>query len=258
MATLARSLPPPAQRSWIRDFLKEELAPYPGRTGLVARMTVAATLVMIINMTFRIPYAAYGAIYAITKSREDPFTTIKAVKTTIIGFALSVFYLLIGAMFFLQDPDLRLFWVLVTFFVMFYCLSASTNYIGAARFGYLLIITIPLWDQQIPAEDKVEGTLWAFAAISLAVLITMAIELIYAQWQHSDFLVPPILDRLAAVEGLLGCLTTRHRADEKTAGKITQLALAGNSSLRRTLQRSAYSSQYREQMGGLVTLVEDS
>ena len=158
-------------------------------------------------------------------------------------------------MFFLQDPDLRLFWVIVTFFVMFYCLSASTNYIGAARFGYLLIITIPLWDRQIPAEDKVEGTLWAFGAISLAVLITKAIDLVYAQWKPRDFLIPPILDRLTAVEEVLGCLATCQRTDRKTADKVTQLALAGNSGLRRTLQRSAYSAQYREQMGGLITLV---
>ncbi|MBV8051973.1 MAG: FUSC family protein [Acidobacteriaceae bacterium] len=218
-------------------------------------MTVAATLVMLLNMTWRVPYSAYGAIYAITISREDPYATIKSVKTTIIGFGLSVLYVLIGAMFFLRDPDLRLFWVIVTFFLMFYCLSAAKNYLGAARFGYLLIITIPLWDRQIPAEDKVEGTLWAFAVISLSVLITMAIELAYAQWKHSDFLVPPIVERLAAVEEVLDSLALRRTTDERTASKITQLALAGNSTLRRTLQRSAYSPQYREQMGGLVTLV---
>jgi multidrug resistance protein MdtO len=50
-----------------------------------------------------------------TISREDPLTTIKAVKTTIIGLGLSVLYLLIDAMFFLQDPNLRLFWVIMTF-----------------------------------------------------------------------------------------------------------------------------------------------
>jgi hypothetical protein len=46
---------------------------------------------------------------------------------------------------------------------MFFALSAMTNYSAAVRFGYLLIITIPAWDQQIPTERKVEQTLWAFA-----------------------------------------------------------------------------------------------
>ena len=50
-------------RYW--EFLKEELTPYPGRAALVARMVMAATLVMIITMTFRLPYGAYCAIYAV-------------------------------------------------------------------------------------------------------------------------------------------------------------------------------------------------
>jgi multidrug resistance protein MdtO len=111
MATIAQSMPQPSRPlTWVRDFLKEELAPYPGRAALVARMTIAATLVMIITMTFRISYGAYGALYALTISRENPDTKVRAVKTIIIAFALSALYILLGAMFFLQDPNLRLLW----------------------------------------------------------------------------------------------------------------------------------------------------
>src|ERR1700689_213222 len=140
MATLAQSLPEsPQPLALFWEFLKEELEPYPGRAALVARMVIAATLVMLITMTFRIPYGAYGAIYALTISRESPQATTKAAKIIIIGFLLSVLYILIGAMFFLQDPSLRLIWVVASLFVMFYALSAMANYSAAARFGYLLI-----------------------------------------------------------------------------------------------------------------------
>ena len=182
MSTLARSLPRLERPlAWLRDSIKEELAPYPGRTALVARMTVAATLVMIINMTFRIPFAAYAALYAFNVAGESPETTVKAVKTIVVAYALSVLYILAGAMFFLQDPNLRLFWVIATLFVMFYALSAATNHTAAARFGYLVIITIPVWDSRIPVGVKVEQTLWAFAAISLASVIAVAVPLIYAE-----------------------------------------------------------------------------
>ena len=40
----------PHQLAWFRQFLKEELAPYPGRTALVARMTISAILLMLITM----------------------------------------------------------------------------------------------------------------------------------------------------------------------------------------------------------------
>jgi multidrug resistance protein MdtO len=256
MATFAQNLPQSSSPlPWIRGFLTEELAPYPRRVALVARMTLATTLVMIITMIFRVPYGAYGAIYALTISREDPGTTVKAVKTIILGFALSVLYILAGALFFLQDPNLRLFWVIATLFVMFYCLSAAANYTAASRFGYLVAITIPLWDQQIPVESKVEGALWAFGAISLASLITVAIELTYAQLMPHDILLQPLAERLAAVEALLRFYATGYPPDKKTETQITQFALAGNSILRRTLQRSAYSTQYREQIGALVALV---
>jgi multidrug resistance protein MdtO len=256
MATLAQTLPKPSSPLvWLRQFLAEELAPYPGRAALVARMTIAATIVMLLTMTFRIPFGAYGAIYALTISRESPQATTKAAKIIIIAFVLSVLYILIGAMFFLQDPSLRLTWVVVTLFVMFYALSATTNYSAAARFGYLLSITIPLWDRQIPAESKLEGTLWAFAAISLASLITVAVELIYAELKAGDVILQPIGDRLATTEELLVCYAGGQTVDEKNKGQIAHFAMVGTSAVRRTLQRSPYPPAYREQMGAVIALV---
>jgi multidrug resistance protein MdtO len=256
VATLVQTLPEPSSPLvWLKQFLTEELAPYPGRAALVARMCVAATLVMLLTMTFKIPYGAYGAVYCLTISRENPQATAKAVRTLIVAFTFSVLYVLIGAMFFLQDPNLRLLWVVVTLFVMFYALSATTNYTAAARFGYLLIITIPLWDQQISVENKIEGTLWAFAAISLGSLITVAVELIYATLKSGDFIVQPVADRLSVTEQLLDCYASGLPVGDKIKKQITQFAMVGTSPLRRTLQRSAYQPAYGEQMGAVIALV---
>ncbi|MBV8672806.1 MAG: hypothetical protein JOZ33_05180, partial [Acidobacteriaceae bacterium] len=56
--TLARYKPV----AWFRDFLRDELAPYPGRGAVVTRMVVSASLVMLVTMIFQIPYGAYAAI----------------------------------------------------------------------------------------------------------------------------------------------------------------------------------------------------
>ncbi|MGC1295852.1 MAG: hypothetical protein WA869_12530, partial [Alloacidobacterium sp.] len=67
MATVSQTLPEhPQPTTWLWEFLKEELAPYPGRAALIARMVIASTVVMIVTMTFKIPFGAYGAIYAFT------------------------------------------------------------------------------------------------------------------------------------------------------------------------------------------------
>src|SRR5258708_5317789 len=79
MTTIAQSLPEsPRPPGWFREFLKDELAPYPGRAGTVTRMVIAATLVMVICMTFRVPHAFQGAIYALLISRENPRATLES------------------------------------------------------------------------------------------------------------------------------------------------------------------------------------
>ena len=54
-----------------------------------------------------------------------------------------------------------------TLFLIFYALSTLTNYTAAARFGYLAVISIPLWDSHVSAEVKVENTLWAVGAVTV-------------------------------------------------------------------------------------------
>ena len=256
MATLAPTLPKSfTPLVWLKEFLKEELAPYPGRAASVARMTIAASIVMLLSMTFQIPYGAYAAIYALTISQESAEATAKAAKTLIVAFFFSLLYVLIGAMFFLQDPNLRLIWVVVTFFVVFYALSAMTNYTAAARFGYLVIITIPLWDRQISAESRIEGTLWAFGAISLGTLITAAVEWVFAELKASDLILQPLGDRLAIAEELLNCYADGLSVDEKLEERITRFAMVGTSAIRSTLRRSVYPPAYREQMGAVIALV---
>jgi multidrug resistance protein MdtO len=69
---------------WLWEFLKEEFAPYPRRGILVTRMVVAATIAMIMVMTFSVPYGAC-ALFALTISRESPEATVKAVKINVGG-----------------------------------------------------------------------------------------------------------------------------------------------------------------------------
>ena len=256
MAVLAQSPPqPPRSTAWFRDFLKDELAPYPERAALVARMVIAATTLMLITMTFRMPYGAYAALYALTISRESPQTIGKAVNSIVVAFALGGAYVLMSAWFFFGDPLLRLLWVIGSLFISFYVVSTVTNYGASSRFGYLIVITVPLWDSRIPTELRVEDTLWAVWAITVASLIAWLGGLVFGAIRSGDELVLSIAERLASVEALLTCYSADRPPDDKTEKRVTQLAMLGTSRLRRTLRRSTYSEQYREQMGAVVVLV---
>jgi multidrug resistance protein MdtO len=261
MATLTGALPNSPRQppwpfwKWFREFLTEELRPYPGRAALVARMMIAATLVMIVTMTFRIPDGAYAGIYALTLSRESARATLSDLKAVVIAFVIAAAYQLTGAVFFVNEPLLRFVWLIATFFLMFYCLSALTNYTAGVRFGYLVIVTTPLWDLHVPAEMKVENTLWAVWSITVASILTAVIELIYTELTRGNDLVFSLDHRLARIQEVLLTYGEGRPVDEGASREITRLAVVGMSRLRRTLYRSAYSSQYREQMGAAIALV---
>ena len=88
---------------WFWQFLKNELAPYPGRAWVVGRMVIAATIVMMLVMTFRIPYGFLGAIYTMLLSRENPTVTFRSGVRTVISYAIATIYTVRRR----HDPDRR-------------------------------------------------------------------------------------------------------------------------------------------------------
>jgi len=241
--------------TWLWEFLRQELTPYRGRTSLVIRMVTASTLTMIVGVTFQIPYTAFAAIFALSLSRESIEGTRKAAYALVVGSALAGVYVVVGAILVLGNPMLRLLWVGATLFLAFYGLSALSNYTVAARFAYVTVITIPLWDSHIPTESKVASTLWAVGAISLGSLITLLTEVAFAGFRRTDQWNAAILERLGSVEDLLTCFANSDPVPEATRSAMVRLATVGISRLREVLQRSGYNAQRKQEMGTLVALV---
>jgi multidrug resistance protein MdtO len=256
MATFAQTIQgPPTPLASFWEFLKEEVVPYPGRAALVGRMVTAATIAMLITMTFRLPYGAYCAVYAVAISRESTQMTLKAATTRIVSYSLGAIYVLIGATFFVDDPLLRLLWVIGAMFIAFYAISAMTDSATATAIAYLIVITVPLWDEHISGELRLEGTLWAVFALAIGNVIALVIELLFEAISPGNDLLRSIGDRLSAVESVLACYATDGPTDQATKKSVIRLAMLGTSRLRYTLRDSKYSREYREQMGAVVALV---
>jgi multidrug resistance protein MdtO len=166
---------------WFLEFLKQELAPYPRRYGTVARMVLAATAVMIIAMTFRIPFGFQGALYALLISRESSRATLQSAATVFIVLLAGAAYLLLSAWFVISDSPLHFLWIILSFFLAFYAISILTNYLAAVTFATVIAIGVPLWDRQLPAEINVEDTLWLCWASWIGLAITVGIELGFAR-----------------------------------------------------------------------------
>src|SRR5258708_7327666 len=228
MASIAQALPVANGRlTWLWQWLRDELTPYPGRVLLVARMVSAATLVMIISMVFRLPYGAYSALFALNLSRETLEGTSRAVRMIAIGFVLGGAYALAGSMIVLGDPMLRFLWVMGTFFLVFFGISATNNYPASMRFGYFVVITLPLWDRHIRADAKVEQMLWALGTLTMASVISLLLEIGYAGLKRGDDLMDPIAERLGCVEELLRSYANGRAIDPATQSTVTRLAILG-------------------------------
>jgi multidrug resistance protein MdtO len=216
---------------------------------------IAANLVMVICMTFRVPYAFQGAIYALIVSRENPRATLQSAGAILLFTGIGAAYVLISAWFVIGVPMLHFLWVIGSFFLAFYALSTITNYGAASTFAIMISVGVPLWDRHVSAETNVEDTLRVVLASLIGVVVTAAVELAFARIKPGDDVVLPIAEQLAAVQSLLACYLEGRPVDRATEQKITRLAMLGTSTLRRVLRRSDYSPQYRAQISGVVELV---
>jgi len=255
MATAAQSVSAtPSSLSWLGEFLKDELSPYPGRTALVSRMIIAATLVMMICMVFGIPYAFQGAIYALIVSRESSQATLKSAVSILASTGIGALYLLVSARFVISVPTLHLLWVIASFFLGFYAISTIKNFGASSTFAIMLCVGVPIWDRHLSAETNVEDTLRLCLASAIGVVVTVGVEMLFSRIKPGQDVVTGVAERLGAVENLLLCFAENCPVDQLTQANVVRLAMVGTSMLRRILQRSAYAPNYAEQMGAVIAL----
>src|ERR1700734_1045565 len=181
MATRATQFPhrparPTISWVWFRAFIRWEVASYPGPVNTVTRMAIAATLVMIIVVTFRIPNAALAGLFSLLLARENLSATWRGGQFIVLGFVLASLYTLLGMMLFRGYPITHFIWVIATFFLIFFVIRTTTNYAAALAFAIPIGVALPVWDRSLPSEVQVEGTLWPIVIIAVGAGATVATE----------------------------------------------------------------------------------
>src|ERR1700712_759361 len=136
----------------LMNLLREELAPYPGRFAIVARIVVSSVTVMLLVMTFHVPGAALAGYYTLLLSRESPRATLAGAIELVASFGAGVGYVLLSSLLFFGSPVLHFLWVIVSFFVIFLGVRVLRSYSAAAGFGFLIATCIPLWDRVLSSE----------------------------------------------------------------------------------------------------------
>ncbi len=263
MASQGKVLPAVPQPSaldeagkWFWRFLKTELTPYPGRAWVVARVTIAATIVMLLVMTFRIPGGFLGAIFTLFLSRENPTATFFAGMKAIAAFLLATVYTLIGAAMFVADPLTHFLGVAVSLFVSFFLISITNDYGTAVAFGFTIAGAIPLWDRStLNINDRVSNTLWLGGVVAMGIVVTIVVEYVFRSVHPTTDLTEGIETRLQTVESVLRCAVEERTLDSTTEKRLSLYGSVGTSRLRRLILRSPYSAHFKAQLGTAVALV---
>jgi multidrug resistance protein MdtO len=239
---------------WLPEFFRQELKPYPGRGAVVARMVIAATLSMIIIVTFRIPYGAIGVNCAFILSRENLVATAKSGFYFILAFALWALLTPIGARMFASVPATHFFWELFSIFLCFFLLRTLTNFPLTAGIVVVATGTLVIWYLPGPAESNVELTLWQILATSIGAAITVLVEVVFHYYDKTDPLREGLLDRLRNIDEMLRACSEGLPVQGKVSQALTRYAVTGTGTLRQQVARYNRAPLQRMKLSALVSL----
>jgi len=242
--------------AWFWQFLKNELAPYPGRSWLVGRIVIAATVDMVLVMTFGIPFGYLGAICAFVVSRESPTATLRSGFTLVIVTVLGTMYMILGVMVLAGDPITHFLLITASVFLAFYVLSVISNYFAAVFFGAVVGGIIPIWDlTQLTVEARTEATLWVCGSLALGAVVTITVEFAFHRLQPVTVLTVAIDTRLQAVEDVLRQIAINHLVSSNVEKEIARYSALGTSRTRQQLLHSDYPRLFVGQLNTAIALL---
>src|SRR5271170_468203 len=258
MALLSEALPSAIDQGgkWFWNSLKQELMPYPGRAWVVGRVTIAATIVMLIVMTFRIPAGFLGAIFTIFISRENPTATFVSGFRSILAFVIAAAYALITLSMLADDPLTHFLWVAGSLFLSFFLIGVFADYGTAVAFGFMIAGTIPIWDQHtLNVEDQVENTLWVTFVVIIGIAVSIVVEYVFRGVHPVTDLTEGIEIRLQTVQLVLCSAGEDRPLESEWEKKLTLYATVGTSRLRRLILRSNLDTDFNAQMNTAIALL---
>ncbi len=253
-ATQRSRLEPEGRFTWLLEFLRRELAPYPGRLSTVTRMVVAVTLTMLLIMTFHLPGGALGGYYALVISRESLGSTARQTWLTIAFFCAATAYVMLGIAIFVDSPVTHFLWVIGSFYLIFFVMGTARNYGLAAGFSFLIATAIPIWDRAGEVNLKIALTLFTLLSVVLGTLCTLFTELVYRSFHPRDPVLAGIADRLHVAASVLKASAHGTPAPKPVEARLLQYAMVGPSILRQQLIRSGISESARARSAAVVSM----
>jgi multidrug resistance protein MdtO len=244
-------------KSLVRSFiemLRTELAWYPGRTALVARMVLACVTVVLLAEIFRIPGAILGSSFPILISRESPKASRMSAFQIGLACSIGTAEVIVGGMLTAGSPFLHVMWVLASLLAAFYAIS-SLNFSSASITASALVgVAVRVWDYPIRAEARVELTLYTLLSILIACVVTAIIETVCAKKNPPDAVLEGISRRLNLMEMLLSQTSAQESASPALTLQLSRSAAKGVDDLCELLATSGYDAAFHDLLATVIAL----
>ncbi len=219
-------------------------------------MTISATIVMVLVMTFRIYGGFLGAIFTLMISRENPSETFFSGFRTALAFLIGTLYTIFSIRMLIGDPLTHFLWVAGTLFLSFYLLRVIADYGTAAPLGFGVLGSISLWDDTtLNVNTRVENTLWLAGVVTLGIVVTIVVEYVFRRAHPVTDLTEGIEGRMQTVENVLRSAATEQPLGSQQEKKLSLYSTVGTSRLSRLILRSEYSRHFKTQMVTVIALV---
>jgi multidrug resistance protein MdtO len=247
-----------AFQQWVSEFLKKELAPYPGRGSLVARMVISATLTAILLVTFRIPGGVSGVLAAFLLSRENLLSTARSAIIMVLAFLIGALFIPVGARLLASTPEMHFVWIGGSIFLAFFLLRCLADYGVATGLALVVSSVVGIWYLPGPAERNVELTLWVVGGTVIGAIVTLCVEIVFHAIRGGDDLIDGLDSRLALIEELMASYSEARPVSSAVQAGLATFASVGVGVLRRLLARASHPQLYRARMSAVVSLVARS
>src|SRR6266403_1200521 len=162
-------------------WLREELAPRPGRIAACARSAVGCTIIVVVAMVFEIPLPAYSAMIVLFLSRNEYIGTLVtaaggAIAAT-VGVVLSLLFFMVDA----SEPALRIPLMAVSTFVGMFLVRTSA--LGPLAFlaAFVLVVSQTLIDAIPSTEALTRLVLWLWVVVVFPATLTTLIDLAFGR-----------------------------------------------------------------------------
>ncbi len=254
MALLAEVPAPPPRFSFLA-FLREELAPRPGRVAACARIAFNCALTIWIAELYQIPLPAYMAYLVFLISRDEVASTL---LTGVAGAMAATFAIALSLTFYMLDasePALRLpLMAISTYIAMF---LSRTMSLGPVAFlaGFIIVLSQTLIDIVPNLEALTRLVLWLWVVVMVPNVLTIVVNLAFGE-NPSDLAMRTAKRLLGELAAALrsGDTTRLEKAQAEAVGLVELRQRAGmlDKSLR---SRAAIDTMLIETLAELLSLL---